>query len=247
MDQQTRNSNACTFESPWLFKSLQTVGSIALNSLSSISESSSSWIDSFNPIKLGARTNQSNSLTSQKRILSPEEQGEAEQRAFASAVASGKEATVLEFYSPKCRLCNSLLNFSLEMERRNSSWLNIVMADAENEKWLPEGNGLGLGLVWQECSGASFCVGFLQLLHYDIRYVPCFVLLDKNGSALAKTGIPSSRLHVVAGLSHLLKMKHPQNSSGWLFSLHVVVGLLFLCIVSLYKIRCINKDHNYCL
>lgn len=47
----------------------------------------------------------------------------------------------------------------------------------------------------------------MQLLHYDIKYVPCFVLLDKDGNALAKTGVPSSRLHVVAGVSHLLKMK----------------------------------------
>ena len=57
-------------------------------------------------------------------------------------------------------------------------------------------------------------VDCLQLLHYDIRYVPCFVLLDKNGRALAKTGVPSSRLHVVAGLSHLLKLKRPQNNNG---------------------------------
>ena len=66
------------------------------------------------------------------------EQGEAEQRAFASALASGKEATVIEFYSPKCRLCNSLLQFVSEVEARNSGWLNIVMADAENQTWLPE-------------------------------------------------------------------------------------------------------------
>ncbi|MCI38058.1 thiol:disulfide interchange protein txlA-like protein, partial [Trifolium medium] len=63
---------------------------------------------------------------------------EAEQRAFAAALASNKEATLLEFYSPKCRLCNSLLNFVLEMEKRNARWLNVVMADAENQMWLPE-------------------------------------------------------------------------------------------------------------
>ncbi|MCI14387.1 thiol:disulfide interchange protein txlA-like protein, partial [Trifolium medium] len=61
-----------------------------------------------------------------------------EQRAFAAALASNKEATLLEFYSPKCRLCNSLLTFVLEMEKRNSHWLNVVMADAENQMWLPE-------------------------------------------------------------------------------------------------------------
>ncbi|KAG6674778.1 hypothetical protein I3842_15G062000 [Carya illinoinensis] len=142
----------------------------------------------FKPFQLDAGTNQSQSLKSRK-ILTPEEQGEAEQRAFAAALATGKEATVMEFYSPKCRLCNSLVNFVSEVEGRNSDWLNVVMADAENEKWLPE------------------------LLHYDIRYVPCFVLLDQKGRALAKTGVPSSRLHVVAGLSHLLKMKRPQKNN----------------------------------
>lgn len=122
-----------------------------------------------------------------KKGLTPEEQAEAEQRALAMALASGKEATVVEFYSPNCGLCNSLLGFVMEVENRNSNWLNIVMADAENEKWLPE------------------------LLHYDIKYVPCFVILDKHGRALAKTGVPSSRLHVVAGISHLLKLKRSQQ------------------------------------
>ena len=55
---------------------------------------------------------------------------------------------------------------------------------------------------------------FMQLLHYDISYVPCFVILDKQGKALAKTGIPSSRLHVIAGLSHLLKLKRPTTLPG---------------------------------
>lgn len=54
----------------------------------------------------------------------------------------------------------------------------------------------------------------MQLLHYDINYVPCFVLLDKDGKALAKTGVPSSRLHVVAGISHLLKMKRPLKKNS---------------------------------
>ncbi|KAF5747068.1 thioredoxin-related family protein [Tripterygium wilfordii] len=186
INQKHESPNVCTFEGPWLFRSLRTLGSIAFSSFNSGS-SSYLWMDAFNPINLIGGTNKT--LKSRKNILTPEKQGEAEPRAFASALASQKEATVIEFYSPKCRLCNSLLNFVLEVEGRNSGWLNIVMADAENEKWLPE------------------------LLHYDIRYVPCFVLLDKKGRALAKTGVPSSRLHVVAGLSHLLKMKNPKNNN----------------------------------
>nr|CAD1822510.1 unnamed protein product [Ananas comosus var. bracteatus] len=121
------------------------------------------------------------------RGRSREEQGEAEHRALAAALASGKEATVVEFYSPKCRLCASLLDLVLDVESRNSDWVSFVLADAENEMWLPE------------------------LLHYDIKYVPCFVLLDKRGRALAKTGVPTSRLHVIAGLSHLLNLRRPPS------------------------------------
>ncbi|MED6165065.1 hypothetical protein PIB30_096065 [Stylosanthes scabra] len=159
------NTNTCNFQAPWLFTSLRNLGSFALNF---------------------AATATSSQRTKGKMAL---DQAEAEQRAFAAALASGKDATVLEFYSPKCRLCSSMVKFVSEVESRNSQWLNLVMADAENEKWLPE------------------------LLNYDVTYVPCFVLLDKKGRALAKTGVPHSRLHVIAGLSHLLKMKRPQQNN----------------------------------
>ncbi|KAM7514194.1 hypothetical protein LguiA_003777 [Lonicera macranthoides] len=178
-NQNPKNPNSCDFETPWLFKSLQTLGSTPFNLVNSISKSSPKL---FNKIPI-----QSGGGKLKTMRLSAEEQGEAEQRALACALASGKEATMIEFYSPKCRLCSSLLQFVMEVEKRNGDWLNIVMADAENDKWFPE------------------------LLHYDIKYVPCFVLLDKHGRALAKTGIPNSRLHVIAGVSHLLKMKRPHK------------------------------------
>ncbi|XP_028783160.1 thioredoxin-like protein HCF164, chloroplastic [Neltuma alba] len=184
VNQSNKTSDACNFDGPWLFKSIQNLGSIAFKFANSLAKSPSSPMISLNPLQLDEKTKGRQKMT-------PIEQGEAEQRAFASALASGKEATVIEFYSPKCRLCNSLLKFVSEVETRNSDWLNIVMADAENEKWLPE------------------------LLNYDVRYVPCFVLLDKKGRALAKTGVPHSRLHVISGLSHLLKMKRPlQQNQG---------------------------------
>lgn len=187
--QNPRNPNECDFDGPWIFKSLKNLGSVAFNFANSVSKTSNPWISTFKPLQLDAGTNQSQMSKSTKKFLTPEEQGEMEQSAFASALAIGKDATVIEFYSPKCSLCNSLVNFVSEVEGRNLDWLNIVMADAENEKWLPE------------------------LLHYDIRYVPCFVLLDQKGRALAKTGIPNSRLHVIAGISHLLKMKRPQKNN----------------------------------
>ncbi|XWS24283.1 hypothetical protein CRYUN_Cryun28dG0087700 [Craigia yunnanensis] len=191
-----KSPNICTFEGPWLFKSWQNLGSLVLSNFNSVSKSSDSWVNNFNPGQLAAGTSQNSNLKLKRKTLSPEEQGEAEHRAFASVLASGKEATVIEFYSPQCSLCNSLLKFVMEVENRNSGWLNVVLADAENEKWLPE------------------------LLHYDIKYVPCFVLLDKNGWALAKTGIPSSRVHVVAGLSHLLKINRPTSGGSSRSSSH---------------------------
>ncbi|KAG2558512.1 uncharacterized protein LOC120686296 [Panicum virgatum] len=107
-----------------------------------------------------------------------------------SALARGRPATVLEFYSPRCRLCASLQGLVRELEEQAGGAAGFVLADAEDDRWLPE------------------------LLHYDIRYVPCFVLLDKHGRALAKTGVPTSRQHVIAGLHHLLKMERPSGHEG---------------------------------
>lgn len=136
-DADPKNPFDCSFEGPWLFKSLQNVGAFAFNFVNKVSKSSPPWINAFKPLHFEA-SNGGNKKSLPRKKLTPEEQGEAEHRAFASALASGKEATVIEFYSPKCRLCNSLLDVVMEMEARNSDWLSIVMADAENEKWLPE-------------------------------------------------------------------------------------------------------------
>ena len=139
LNQNAKSPNDCTFETPWLFKSVQSIGSMAFHFINSVSKSpTNTWMNNtFKPFQSDVGTGR-NKISKPKPFLSPEEQGEAEQSAFASALASGKEATVLEFYSPKCRLCNSLLNFVTEIEGRNFDWLNIVMADAENDKWLPE-------------------------------------------------------------------------------------------------------------
>ncbi|KAL0438660.1 UNVERIFIED_CONTAM: hypothetical protein Slati_2349000 [Sesamum latifolium] len=117
-------NSPCTLDTPWLFKPFKNLGVVAFNFI--------------NSTVLAKSNNNPFQFNQKRKILSPEEQGEAEQRAFAAALASGKEATILEFYSPKCRLCNSLLSTVMEVENRNSDWLNIVMADAENDKWLPE-------------------------------------------------------------------------------------------------------------
>ncbi|XP_042392511.1 thioredoxin-like protein HCF164, chloroplastic isoform X1 [Zingiber officinale] len=176
-DPNPSNPSPCgNLEAPWLFKSLQTLASLGQDLLLRTQTPSPSSIPPRPARPAASRT--------------WNEQGEAEHRALALALASGKEATVIEFYSPKCRLCNSLLDLVFRIEEKNSDWVGFVLADAENEMWLPE------------------------LLHYDIKYVPCFVLLDKHGRALAKTGVPASRLHVIAGLSHLLKMKQQITKNG---------------------------------
>ncbi|KAI9200910.1 hypothetical protein LWI28_014978 [Acer negundo] len=202
-NQNPKNPNFCDFQGPWLFKSLKNIGSLAFGSFNS-------WINSFNTSQLSTRAGPNNNLKLRRKVLSPEEQGEAEQRAFAAALASTKQALVIEFYSPKCTLCNSLLTFVSEVEGRNSDWLNIVMADAENEKWLPE------------------------LLHYDINYVPCFVLLDKNGKALAKT-VRASVLDLVL-LFATMKVRSCFSSahkiSAFLRGLKLAfdTGLFYVCI-----------------
>lgn len=133
-DQNTPSSKGCQFEAPWLFKSFRNLGFMAFDFVNNISQSPNQFLK--NPFLLHDGMKQKSFRI--KKILTPEEQGEAEQRALAAALATGKEATVIEFYSPKCRLCSSLLNFVQEVESKNSDWLNIVMADAENDKWLPE-------------------------------------------------------------------------------------------------------------
>ncbi|XP_078435937.1 thioredoxin superfamily protein [Wolffia australiana] len=160
---------------PWLFKSLLNLSSALASGVSHFAaQGKASFALPLVPSSGGGGGGGGK--------LSAAEQAEAEQGALAAALLTGKEATVLEFYSPRCRLCRSLLGLVLELERRNSDWASFVLADAENEQWLPE------------------------LIHYDIRYVPCFVLLDRHGRALAKTGVPTSRAHVIAGLSHLLNL-----------------------------------------
>ncbi|KAG9440712.1 hypothetical protein H6P81_020877 [Aristolochia fimbriata] len=186
--EKAKNPSPCTFEAPFLFKSLQSFQFLVFNLFQSASKTLNLSAKSFRPLQF-ARAGLSDS-NGKSNLRSADEQGELEHRALAAALASGKDATVIEFYSPRCRLCSSLLDLVTELESRNAEWLNIVLADAENEKWFPE------------------------LLHYDIKYVPCFILLDKSGRALAKTGVPSSRLHVVAGLNHLLRMKQSQKNKG---------------------------------
>ncbi|KAF8673165.1 hypothetical protein HU200_048713 [Digitaria exilis] len=142
------------------------------------------------------------------------DRGDAEQRALAAALAGGRPATVLEFYSPRCRLCASMQGLVRELEEQAGGSAGFVLADAEDDRWLPEVRSFLPIALFSQFSRLQFVCAHLQLLHYDIRYVPCFVLLDKHGRALAKTGIPTSRQHVIAGLHHLLKMEQTSGHEG---------------------------------
>ncbi|XP_024395216.1 uncharacterized protein [Physcomitrium patens] len=189
---------------PWPFKPLQSVGQQLFTSLQN--QFSPHPTKRFAKVPTSFRVSNSELHAFQARIesltakfplwvqkkgqqrtpkLSPEEQGDAEERALAIALAGRQKATILEFYSPRCTLCRSLMQVVEDIQRREGDWLRIVMADVENKTWLPE---------------ASL---------YDINYVPCFVLLDSQGTALAKTGVPHSRMHVLQGLSYLLESMRP--------------------------------------
>uniref|UniRef100_A0A0E0F7G1 Uncharacterized protein n=2 Tax=Oryza meridionalis TaxID=40149 RepID=A0A0E0F7G1_9ORYZ len=59
---------------------------------------------------------------------------EVEQR----ALASGRDAAVLEFYSPWLRLCASLQGLVRELEDGAGGWTGFAIADAEDDRWLAE-------------------------------------------------------------------------------------------------------------
>ncbi|KAL6654005.1 hypothetical protein ACP70R_007470 [Stipagrostis hirtigluma subsp. patula] len=181
---QSNPSPCGDLELPWLFKSIRTVarGLLIAGDLPPPASAATAGGGGSG----GARGRQRHTGSA---AVEPD-RGDAEQRALAAALSSGRPATVLEFYSPRCRLCASLQGLVRELEDSADGSAGFVLADAEDDRWLPE------------------------LLHYDIRYVPCFVLLDKQGRALAKTGVPTSRQHVIAGLHHLLKMDQSSGQEG---------------------------------
>lgn len=61
------------------------------------------------------------------------------------------------------------------------------------------------------CGSLIIMIVCWQVLQYDVKYVPCFLLLDAYGNALAKTGVPFSRKHVLQGLSYLLESMNPKK------------------------------------
>ncbi|GBG66475.1 hypothetical protein CBR_g61518 [Chara braunii] len=153
------------FLGPWVLCKRDTVWGSSPESLGAVGDASRSKHKAEGPL-----------------FSSSADDGEVEQKAFANALMSGRHATVLVFYSAKCRICRSLSAPVAEVRKENDKWLSVVSANVDNKSWLPE------------------------VHHYAIRYVPCFVLLDSRGFAIAKTGIPYSRDYVLRGLYNLLSL-----------------------------------------
>ncbi|KAL2642344.1 hypothetical protein R1flu_009931 [Riccia fluitans] len=234
----TAGAGGCRLEAPWIFTTLSNVGALALDHLKKTTQPhhhhrelnsdveerglhrsvrlpassqlfpfqdaasilKAPFVDQFLPqLKAGmsklGQWGKKEAVQPATSSISRDELGELEERALAQALAIRKPATIIEFYSPRCTLCRSLVSVVTELERKHEEWLHIVMVDVENKRWLPE------------------------VLHYDIKYVPCFLLLDSQGNALVKTGVPYSRKHVLQGLSYLLESEiHGQlfASNGYL-------------------------------
>jgi hypothetical protein len=62
------------------------------------------------------------------------------------------------------------------------------------------------------CHSISFAkyAHFVQVVHYDVTYVPCFMYLTPSGMAMAKTGAPHSKTHVLDGLQKVMSGAHPE-------------------------------------
>lgn len=124
---------------PWPFKPLHSLGHQVFHQFSGTTRIRVSNSEPrLSEANLTARFGQWVTQKKESRRLSADEQGDAEERALAIALAGRQKATLLEFYSPRCTLCQSLLKVIEDVERREGDWLRIVMADVENKKWLPE-------------------------------------------------------------------------------------------------------------
>lgn len=121
------SSSPCgDLELPWLFKSIRTLaqGLLIAGDIPSPASSPSG----------GVRGVQRRTGAAVVEV----DRGDAEQRALAASLASGRPATVLEFYSPRCRLCASLQGLVRELQDGASGSASFVLADAEDDRWLPE-------------------------------------------------------------------------------------------------------------
>ncbi|KAB8115768.1 hypothetical protein EE612_056490, partial [Oryza sativa] len=117
---------------------------------------------------------------------------EVEQR----ALAGGRDAAVLEFYSPWLRLCASLQGLVRELEDGAGGWTGFAIADAEDDRWLAEGCkgwvliDLMVNTWWRMCVPNNSSLQFFNIVDHaktaiDARFAsPQLVVLSTLRSAL---------------------------------------------------------------
>ncbi|GAQ86438.1 Thioredoxin superfamily protein [Klebsormidium nitens] len=124
--------------------------------------------------------------TGKKRPPSKESVAAWEEKALAKSLLRKKHASLVMFYSKNCQLCKSMTPMVNDMARKESWWLDVCYVDVDNQSWMPE------------------------VVHYDVSYVPCFMYLTPSGMAMAKTGAPLSKTHVLDGLQKVMSGAHPE-------------------------------------
>ena len=96
----------------------------------------------------------------------------AEEAAMARRLGTGRPS-VLVFHSSACQVCSSLRP---DLDREAERGLDVLRLDTDCQGWAPE------------------------VLHYGVEKVPCLVLLDRRGRALARSEGPRTREAMVSCL-----------------------------------------------
>ena len=106
------------------------------------------------------------------------------------ARAPGAHAVCLAFTAPGCRLCRRLRGPLADLRSREADWLEVVEADVSCPGWLPE------------------------VVHYDVRDVPCFILLRGAGAPAAARSPPPRSLALCLRAVEALGQCRPPPPSG---------------------------------
>ncbi|TVU03065.1 hypothetical protein EJB05_51393, partial [Eragrostis curvula] len=191
-------------ELPWLFKSIRTLAQGLLIAGDLPSPASAGYGGGVRGRKR------------QTGVVAVEaDHGDVEQRALAAALASGRPATVLEFYLPRCRLCASLQGLVAELEDSAGGSASFVLADAEDDRWLPE----RWGVVRQGVNAAKVDAGIGALCRHphfasdkqESREPTCEALAYRSREAIAwRTTLSSA---VVLHIGHRRRSHGQQDQS----------------------------------
>lgn len=116
----------------------------------------------------------------------------AASRALARSLADDERSTLLAFYTPDCALCARMVAPLSDVAEREKHWLDVVPVDADD--------------------GASWA---LETLRYDVSHVPSYVILDRKGRALGKSGRrPADVEEAGRAVSRLVGAARPKGKRG---------------------------------